>query len=322
MQPALTRSVAPVATRSAGIDALRVVGVVAVVFAHIWAGGLTHQAIYSWHVPVFFVLSGYLWREGRSIGEEVRRRARSLLLPYALWLVVVTVAWAGFTAVVGTMQMPDPVALVLGGARIGGQYAAFWFVTALFVAAVAMRALSAVATWLPLAVGAVVLGVAYVQPEWVRWVPWSAGVGLAALVFVSAGDGLRRYRDRVGAPLPIGLALVGVGLALTVSGVVPPVDMKAADFGAPIVSVVVSAAISCGLILVFEGVQERFPSWVSRGAIALAAVAMPVILGHAFFIAAGNVVGARSIAVFAFALTVPVVAGLLLRRSRWGRLLV
>ncbi|GAA2040666.1 hypothetical protein GCM10009819_27800 [Agromyces tropicus] len=319
MQPAPTRSVAPVATRSAGIDALRVVGVVAVVFAHIWAGGLTHAAIYSWHVPVFFVLSGYLWREGRTLGDEVRRRARSLLVPYALWLVVVTAAWAAFTAVVGTMQLPDPTALLLGGARIGGQYAAFWFVTALFVAAIAMRALSAIAVWVPPVVGALVLAVAYVQPEWVRWVPWSAGVALAALVFVSAGDGLRRIRDRVAAPLPIGAALVVGGLALTISGIVPPVDMKAADFGAPIVSVVVSAAISCGLILVFEGVQDRFPTGLARSATRLAGLAMPVILFHAFFIAAGHVLGAPGIVIFAFALGVPIATGLLLLRTRWGR---
>ncbi|MFC5790858.1 acyltransferase [Agromyces tardus] len=324
MQPTDLRSPTPtpVATRSAGIDGLRLMGVVAVVFGHVWATGLTHPALFIWHVPVFFVLSGYLWRPGRSLLGEVRKRARSLLVPYVLWLAVVTLGWALFTDIVGTRQWPDPMNLLLGGARLGGQYAAFWFVTALFVAAVAMRAFSALWEWLPLVVGVAVLALAYVQPEWVRWVPWSAGVALAALVFMAIGDGLRRVRGQISAPVPIGLALAGVGLALSISGVVPPVDMKAAGFGAPIATVLVSAAISCGMILFFEGVQHRIPERAGRIVTLLAGVALPVILGHALFIAIGRAVGAPSIAIFTAALLVPMLAGLVLARFRVGRLFV
>jgi hypothetical protein len=129
-------------------------------------------------------------------------------------------------------------------------------------------------------------------------------------------------RGQISAPVPIGLALAGVGLALSISGVVPPVDMKAAGFGAPIATVLVSAAISCGMILFFEGVQHRIPERAGRIVTLLAGVALPVILGHALFIAIGRAVGAPSIAIFTAALLVPMLAGLVLARFRVGRLFV
>ncbi|MEI5584910.1 acyltransferase family protein, partial [Agromyces sp. CCNWLW208] len=220
--------------RSAALDLVRVVGLVAVVLGHVSTEGLVRPLLYSWHVPVFFVISGYLWRRSRPVGDEARRRVRSLLVPYVAWIVVVTVAWAAFTSAVGVMSLPDPVALVLGGSAIGGQYAAFWFVTALFVAVLAMRVLSAVHAWLPAAVGVLAAALATVQPDLVARLPWSVGVGMVALVFLAVGDGLRRVRHRVRAPLELGLALVAGGLVLAGSGLVAPVDLKYADLGTPV----------------------------------------------------------------------------------------
>ncbi|MGR0220210.1 acyltransferase family protein [Agromyces sp. ZXT2-6] len=313
---------APPRARSVALDVVRAVGLVAVVLGHVWANELVRPLLFSWHVPVFFVISGYLWREGRPLGEEVRRRTRSLLVPYVLWLAIVTAAWAAFTALVVSMRLPDPVALILGGSRIGGQYAAFWFVTALVAAVVAMRALSAVRPWLPAVVGVLAIAVATVQPDVVRWIPWSVGVGVMALLFLAVGDGLRRVRHRVPAPLVLGVVLVVAGLVLAGSGVVAPVDLKAADVGTPIAGVAVAVAISCGLIFVAESLAHRVPEWAGRAATAVAGVAMPVILGHALIIEAGRLVGVPGPVIFVLALLVPIVLGLLLARTRPGRLLL
>ncbi|WP_067950118.1 acyltransferase family protein [Agromyces sp. NDB4Y10] len=316
------RLAAPPRVRSVALDLVRLVGLVAVVLGHVSAEGLLRPLLYSWHVPVFFVISGYLWRRSRPLGDEVHRRTRSLLVPYALWLLIVTAAWAAITSLAGATSMPDPVALLMGGSAIGGQYAAFWFVTALFAAVVAMRALSAVRPWLPAVVGVAAVAVATVRPELVAELPWSVGVGLMALVFLAVGEWLRQVRHRVRAPLELGVVLVVGGLALAGSGLVAPVDLKAADVGTPVAGVLVAAAISCGLILVAESLAHRVPEWLGRAATTVAGVAMPVILGHALVIMAGRLVGAPSLLVFATALAVPILVGLLLARSRAGRILL
>lgn len=316
------RLAAPPRVRSVALDVVRVVGLVAVVLGHVSTEGLIRPLVYSWHVPLFFVISGYLWRRSRPVGDEVRRRTRSLLVPYALWLVIVTAAWAAITGLVGTAAFPDPVSLVLGGANIGGQYAAFWFVTALFAAAVAMRALSAVRPWLPAVTGLAAVGLATVQPGLLALLPWSIGVGLIALVFLVVGDGLARIRHLVRAPLELGVALVVGGLACAASGLVAPVDLKVADVGTPVAGVLVAVAISCGLILAAESLAHRVPDRAARAATAIAGVAMPVILGHALIIAAGRLVGVPGSVLLVVALVVPIGVGLVLRRTRAGRLLL
>ncbi|MGR2753252.1 acyltransferase family protein [Agromyces arachidis] len=317
------RLAAPPRVRSAALDVVRVVGLAAVVLGHVSTEGMVRPLLYSWHVPVFFVISGYLWRSSRPVGDEVRRRARSLLVPYVLWLAIVTVAWAVFSAVVaGGLSLPDPIALALGGSRIGGQYAAFWFVTALFAAVVAMRALSAVRPWLPVVVGSAAVGVATVAPELVSTIPWSAGVGLIALVFLAFGRWLAEVRHRVRAPLELGVVLVLGGLAMTASGLVEPVDLKVADVGTPVAGLAVAAAVSAGLILVAEVLAPRLPSWAAGAATAIASAAMPVILTHALVIAAGRAMGAPGALILVVALVVPVALGLLLARTRRGRLLL
>src|SRR6478609_9373400 len=76
--------------RSAGIDAVRVVGIAAVIFGHTFRGPLTHEFLYAWHVPVFFFLTGYLWTPGRTLRQEFVNRGLTLGLPYIGWFVVIS----------------------------------------------------------------------------------------------------------------------------------------------------------------------------------------------------------------------------------------
>jgi fucose 4-O-acetylase-like acetyltransferase len=47
--------------RSIAVDLVRVAGVIAIVVAHNWDQRLwAHTWFYTWHVPVFFVITGYL----------------------------------------------------------------------------------------------------------------------------------------------------------------------------------------------------------------------------------------------------------------------
>ena len=72
--------------RSAAIDSLRLLGIVAVVAGHVWSNELARDLLYTWHVPLFFVLSGYLWARDRSMALEVPNRWGTIGLPYTAWL--------------------------------------------------------------------------------------------------------------------------------------------------------------------------------------------------------------------------------------------
>lgn len=126
--------------RNGYLDLLRVVGTVAIVLGHIEGLKPLPDYVYPWHVPLYFMLSGWLWRPGsRDFGSEVKVRAKTLLLPYIPWFVIVSVVygielWRRGRDSTGKVEEQLP-----GGAYAIEPYSAFWFITALFVAVVTVR---------------------------------------------------------------------------------------------------------------------------------------------------------------------------------------
>lgn len=51
---------AEVKTRSVELDILKGIGIFLMVFDHVGWGGAVHTYIQSFHMPLFFIVSGYL----------------------------------------------------------------------------------------------------------------------------------------------------------------------------------------------------------------------------------------------------------------------
>src|SRR3954471_11208136 len=78
-------------TREPGLDAVRVLAMLAIVTGHLWTSAYwVRPVFFTWHVPIFFFLAGYLWNERRGLLAEVRHRALTILLPFTAWIVVLT----------------------------------------------------------------------------------------------------------------------------------------------------------------------------------------------------------------------------------------
>ncbi len=86
--------------RIKGLDAARGAAIVFVVFGHVWRGldgqGLVEprlfetidRAVYLFHMPVFFLISGMLFKAPETLRNGLSRSALNLLWPMCLW------AWA------------------------------------------------------------------------------------------------------------------------------------------------------------------------------------------------------------------------------------
>ena len=69
------------------IDIAKGLGIMIIVLAHNDLAGYhptLHKFIYSFHIPLFFFLSGMFFRPERSFGETFTRRFNSLMKPYFL----------------------------------------------------------------------------------------------------------------------------------------------------------------------------------------------------------------------------------------------
>lgn len=302
-------------SRSAGIDVVRVLGVAAVVAGHVWTNEFTVATLYPWHVPVFFFLTGWFWKPGRPLRAEVRGRWRTLIRPYLGWFVVISLAWFPWAISSDAARQPlDLLRPFLGGQYVGRPYSAFWFVTALAVATVVLRFLERWRPWVPWTVALAAVTVATVAPGVVRLPPESAGTAIAALVFVLAGSVARRWLPRIGRPALVGaVCLVAGGTAVALGS--RPLDLKRADFGTPLLSVVTAIVLCSGLVLIGlaldDVVHGRTATVVSR----LASVGITVVLLHAAVIWVAEPVLPLPL-VFVAATVVPWTVALLLDRTR------
>lgn len=267
--------------RSAAIDTVRVLGLAAVVTGHAFAEPAVRATLYPWHVPVFFFLTGYLWSAGRGLGDEVRKRARTLLAPYLAWLLLAGLFTTALRAEAG--QPPSPAVLgemLLGGTYVESPLYTFWFATALIFAALLYRALERLPGWVPWAVAAAGLAAVHAAPRVVADVPLSLGVAVPSLLFLLLGTVAKRLRPRIGRPLIVGLALLAVGAILVATGASGPVDVKQGDFGTVLLSPVVAAVLSFGLVLVAEVVVPALGERFGRAMVLLASGGLLVMFVH------------------------------------------
>lgn len=63
------------------LDILKGFGILLMVADHVNFGARFHQYVQAFHMPLFFIVSGYLWKK-RTVREEAERRFFSLLLPF------------------------------------------------------------------------------------------------------------------------------------------------------------------------------------------------------------------------------------------------
>lgn len=74
------------------IDSVKSFGMLLVVWGHFLpANNILRILIYSFHVPLFFIVSGYLDEE---LGKGRRFRFRALAIPYLFWCTLSIVIWA------------------------------------------------------------------------------------------------------------------------------------------------------------------------------------------------------------------------------------
>lgn len=78
--------------REEWIDYLRGLGIILMIIGHTWIWPPVIKWIYGFHMPLFFVLSGYLFNKQKWEENEYRRflyaRFRNYIIPYFIWCVI------------------------------------------------------------------------------------------------------------------------------------------------------------------------------------------------------------------------------------------
>jgi fucose 4-O-acetylase-like acetyltransferase len=311
--PSNSGSTATASYRATAVDAVRVVGIVAVIAGHDWDNTFVQRLVYPWHVPIFFFLTGYLWRSDRSVTAEIRNRGRTLLIPYVAWLAVIAIAYVGVLAMTSpALPLSEVVKAVYGGSMVNRPFSAFWFVTALFFATLMVRMMEKWghgAAWWVAGVGLLACALG---GDKVARAPLAIGVAVPCMIFILAGNWLRERRARITRPMTIGLSLVAVSFTLVFTGISAPLKLKYGDFGLPIVGVAVAIMISAGLLLVFEATFRSLRGAPAIAMTRLAQAGLVVVLSHAVVLWRLNTPPSGSFGAFVLCLVCSWTLGLIL----------
>lgn len=271
------------------IDAARGWGIVLVILAHAAIPTKLASYIYSFHVPLFFIISGFLlYRSGlqKKPLEFVRSKFFQLAVPYFFFSVIGYVYWLTVREIgLDAQAMSIPALTPLNGTILairGGHYmvhnGALWFICALFVAEVAFYFLHKLtkhsrALFVMSLIGLVVIGTLYATFIDIP-LPWSIDTVPLLIVFLGLGYFIselypiwqRLKRRRFVMPTVLLSAFIlNIAFWLVNKTTLGRVDMFYGTYGS--IPLYISAAF-CGSIatmIFFENIMAKFAPLVNVG---------------------------------------------------------
>lgn len=231
------------------IDVAKGIGILAVVIGHVFTGPIV-PAIFLWHMPLFFFISGYLLSPRQNVTRYLVSKAKSLLIPYASFLLLLSLPFLLKTALSDHRGFWLLVSNMLyGGSRLTSWFGVFWFVTCLFFTQQFANLLVTRAIKISVFICAASLLMAFFLarffPE--TETPWNLHIVFMALpifmfgYLIRAGF-MRDYVRWVAVFTPIALVLAATGILGTF-------DMKRGWYGTPFISLIAAVSI---IIFIFK----------------------------------------------------------------------
>ena len=250
------------------IDVAKGLGIVLVVIGHIWPGTLK-LFIFCFHMPLFFVLSGFLFKPSAP-GAYLSRKAVHLLVPYAasLALLVLIAPKPHLETLLDSAEYSHPLLMVLyGGQHLVTYAGTFWFLSCLWFT---QQLLNLQLRWssvraLPwIALGCYLLSLA--DQHWLgRPFPWALNVSLAVIPFFVFGYLIRTIRSTPVWSLVLSGAILAAGYVLVAKmGYSASLNLKNTFYGIPFVSLLIALAGAwfilgvSRLVATFRGVSSLF----------------------------------------------------------------
>lgn len=165
-------------------DILKGILIVLVVLGHLVDGNsMLHATIFSFHMPVFFMITGILSHWGATNREFILKRTKSYVVPYFSWCILLFLLF----------YIENPVKyivrIVYGGAMNTTQYTyPFWFICCLFVSSVVFNRFWNSKKWVFLLLSAYLIGWYLVlHKNNIPALPWSLEVVPFALMYFFLG---------------------------------------------------------------------------------------------------------------------------------------
>lgn len=178
------------------IDIARGIAILCIILGHQGISDV-NRVVFTFHVPIFFFITGYFINDKLGIKDFIKNRVRTLLVPYALMCVLMIVlatflAWYREKDVLVTIQ--EWVFASLYGA--GDTYyepfyikkiEGLWFLWAMFWGSIFMRISMRMKPMVRMIFILGLFGIGYWTAHYIFWFPLSIQAGCCATLFIYVG---------------------------------------------------------------------------------------------------------------------------------------
>lgn len=170
--------------------------------------------VFSFHVPIFYLISGYFLKENQTVKEFAKQKARQLLLPYVITCICI-ILWGAGASILHTdswQNAMDAVRTWLAASLYGsgtiertepfymGQIGAIWFLPALFFGLLIVKFF---VQYRHGYIGILVTAYVGYKTTDMIWLPLSIQAGMVAAFFIYIGYLARKHQLLEASPNPV-----------------------------------------------------------------------------------------------------------------------
>lgn len=183
------------------IDIARGISILLMITGHIIPGGIARNIIYSFHMPLFIIISGYFYKK-RPFKEELKKDLIHLLLPITIVIFIVT-----FLLNLKTLNITNSILETLKTITVCWSHQSIitynffstkelWFVYMLILTKLLFsinKKITKDNEWLLLLLIITETYLGYSIGTSKYWLPWSIDVSLACIIFYYLGYKIKKH---------------------------------------------------------------------------------------------------------------------------------
>lgn len=207
------------------IDIARGIAIICIILGHLGVGEI-NRVVFTFHVPIFFFITGYFTNDKLSIGEFIKNKARTLIVPYICACFAIILIGTIISAIT---QGPDAAIrtalewIYASAYGAGDSYTepfyikgigAIWFLLASFWGSVFLRISLNMKKGVRIAMILALFAVGYWSYQTWFWFPFSIQAGCTATLFMYIGYLVKQCKEvysQLGAEVKAAI-LVGASL--------------------------------------------------------------------------------------------------------------
>ena len=234
--------------RDVALDVARGIAILLVVAGHVFTGP-SKAIIYTFHMPFFFFIGGYFFTPRDNL-TTLKKSFKKLIIPYCAFLAVFSIPELvssiennGFDDVAWRIRK-----LFLGGGTLTAPFTIFWFPTCYFFTIVIYnfvtnRFSNSVVWKTCIALAVLATFAQFVFPDF--WLPWALNTCAMSIPMFHIGAVFGRSIFRPGYLYVVAALAVSVayGVAIVLANA-PPMGMKGANYGIPVLTLLASICMT------------------------------------------------------------------------------